>query len=200
MSCYNWEEGNVKFSMSEWVAFRTAIIEKVNELREKQYKLACEAYADAQKTGKGRRGWSRAEWVCDSERFSEVARFITRQWPETKVFKPKKKDFPTLPTSKSAVLHLEEVTITLDNKKRAMTFSSGENNRAVERARENPVVALMFQRLRAITWTRGTGGAFVGNDEHNRDARDAGGGSNYVTASFGPEKKGRLNVVRYSNW
>jgi hypothetical protein len=28
MSCYNWEEGSVKFPTSEWAPFRTAIIEK----------------------------------------------------------------------------------------------------------------------------------------------------------------------------
>lgn len=196
MSCYNWEEGSVKFSVKEWAKFRTAIIEKVNEEREKLYKLACTAYTAAQEAGKGRRGFSRADWVQDSERFYDVAHYITRRG-ELKVFKPKKKDFPMLPTSKSVVLHLEEVAITLDNKKRAVTYSVFENNRAVERARENPVVDLMFRKLSAINWTRGSGGEIVGNDEYNRDARDAGGGGNYVTASFGPENKGRNRVVRY---
>lgn len=194
MSCNNWEEGSVKFPTSEWAAFRTAIIEKVNELREKKYKLACEAYAAAQEAGKGQRGFSRADWVQDSERFWDVARYITRRG-DKKVFKPKKQAFPKLPTSKSAVLHLEEVSITLDNKKRAMTYSSGENNRAVERARDNPVVELMFQKLRAITWTRGTGGEFIGNDEYNQDSRDSGGGGNYTTACFGVQRTGF--VVRY---
>ena len=188
MSCYNWEEGFVKFSTSEWSAFRTVIVEKVNELREKKYKLACAAYVEAQEAGKGQHGFSRADWVRDSERFYDVAQYITRRG-DKKVFKPKKKSFPALPTSKSAVLDLEEVTITLDNKKRALTYSSGENNRAVEYGRDNPVVDLMFQKLHAITWTRGTGGEFVGNDEYNRDSRDSGGGGNYTTASFGPKSK-----------
>lgn len=187
MSCYNWEEGSVKFPTSEWSAFRTAIIEKVNELRGKQYTLACEAHTAAQEAGKGQRGFSRADWVRNSDRFWDVAHFITRRG-DKKVFKPKKKDFPTLPTSKSVVLHLEEVTITLDNKKRAMTYYSGENNRAVGRGRENPAVALMFQRLRVITWTNKTGGEFIGNDEYNRDSRDSGGGANYTTAAFGVKR------------
>lgn len=196
MSCNNWEEGFVKFSVKEWAPFRTAIIEKVNELREKKYKLACEAYKAAQEAGKGRRGFSRADWVQDSERFWEVAHYITRRG-ETKVFKPKKKDFPKLPTSKSAVLHLEEATITLDNKKRALTYSSGENNRAVEHARDNPAVDLMFQKLRGIVWTRGTGGEFVGNDEYNRDNRHAGGGGNYTTATFGVQRGSSLQGGNY---
>lgn len=194
MSCNNWEGGSVKFSMREWVAFRTAIISKVNELREKKYRLACEGYAAAQEAGKGQRGFSRADWVQDSERFWDVARYITRRG-DKKIYKPKKKAFPTLPTTQSVVLHLEEVTITLDNKKRAMTYSSGENNRAAESGRENPVVALMFQRLRAITWTRGTGGEFVGNDEYNRDSRESGGGGNYTIACFGVQRSG--HVLRY---
>lgn len=188
MSCYNWEEGFVKFSTSEWAVFRTAIIEKVNELRQAKYLHACNAYRAAQANGKGQRGFSRADWVQDSERFYDVAQYITRRG-DKKVFKPKRKSFPVLPTSKSTVLDLEEVTITLDNKKRALTYSSGENNRAVEYGRDNPVVALMFQRLSAITWSRGTGGEFVGNDEYNRDSREGGGGGNYTTVSFGPKNK-----------
>jgi hypothetical protein len=194
MSCNNWEEGSVKLPASEWASFRTAIIEKVNALRKKKLALAVEAYHAAQEAGKGKRGFSRAAWVQDSERFYPVAYEITRRG-ETKVFKPKKKDFPLLPTSKSVVLHLEEVTITLDNKKRALTYCSGENNRAVEHGRDNPVVDLMFQKLRAIAWTRGTGGEFVGNDEYNQDNRDSGGGGNYTTAAFGVKRSGR--VIRF---
>jgi hypothetical protein len=184
MSCYNWEEGSIVIPKNQWAAFRTAIIEKVNGLREEQYRLACEAYEAAQEAGKGQRGFSRAAWVQNSERFYDVAIHVTRRG-ETRVFKPKKKDFPKLPTSKSAVLHLDEVSIMLDNKKHAVTYSSGENNRAVEYARDNPVVGLMFVKLRGINWTRGSGGKIVGNDEYNRDSRASGDGGNYTKAAFG---------------
>ena len=188
MSCNNWEEGSVKIPTDQWAAFRTAIIEKANELRKEKFALATEAYEAAQKAGKGKRGFSRADWVRDYDLpYYDVAQYITRLG-ETKVFKPKKKDFPLIPTSKSAVLHLGEAGISLDNKKRAVSYFSGENNRAVERARDNPVVALMFSKLRSINWTRGSGGEFVGNDEYNQDSRDSGGGGNYTTACFGVER------------
>jgi hypothetical protein len=194
MSCYNWEEGAIVIPAKQWAAFRSAIIEKVNEEREKLYLHAKVAFNAAKIGSMGKRGFDQNRFLHNDHRFWDVARFITRPHC-TKAFTPKKKDFPKLPKTKSAVLHLEEVTITLDNTKHAVTYSVCENNRAVERARENPVVELMFSLLRAINWTRGSGGEIVGNDEYNRDARDSGGGGNYVTANF--NCKGRSHVVRY---
>ncbi|RLB61704.1 MAG: hypothetical protein DRH08_13525 [Deltaproteobacteria bacterium] len=188
MSCNNWEEGSVKIPSDQWAAFRTAILNKVNELRQAKYLHACNAYRAAQANGKGQRGFSRADWVRDSERFHDVAHYITRRG-ETKVYKPTKKSFPKLPTSKSVVLHLDEAGISLDNKKRAVSYWSGENNRAVERARDNPIVDFMFQKLHAVKWGRNSGGEFIGNDEYNQDSREGGGGGNYTTASFGPKCK-----------
>lgn len=184
MSCYNWEEGTVKFPASEWAAFRTAIINKVNEEREKQFKLAEEAYDAIKAHAKGKRGFDRYRYAHGHQRFYDVARFITKREEPGKLFRPKKKCFPKLPTSKSVVLHLGEATITLDNKKRALTYSSGENNRAVEHARDIPTVAFMFRLLGRVKFTARTGGQFIGNDEYNRDARYEGGGGNYVTETY----------------
>lgn len=75
-----------------------------------------------------------------------------------------------------------EASITLDG--RNLRWGVQENNHSVERAHEHPLGAALFSQLDRITWTRGTGGELVGNDEYNQDSRDFGGGGNYVTHSW----------------
>ena len=71
---------------------------------------------------------------------------------------------------------------------RKVTYSSGENNHQVERARSYPIVRAFFSALDRVKWTRGSGGELLGNDEYNEDAGQeyGGGGGSYVTARFGP--------------
>jgi hypothetical protein len=69
---------------------------------------------------------------------------------------------------------------------RTVTWSSGEGNRAVEAAHDTPLAKVFFAALDRMTWTKGSGGSFVGNDEYNEDNRDAGGGANYITSTYGP--------------
>lgn len=94
-----------------------------------------------------------------------------------------------------------EATISFDG--RTVTWDVGENNHAVEHAKEAPLAVLFFQELDKINWTRGTGGAGVGNNEYNRDDEYAGGGANYTTFTYGPlgdEVKARemgLSLAKY---
>ena len=103
---------------------------------------------------------------------------------------PKKKD---LPYAHAKTVYLGDcgrsywdASIRLDDTARTLTWSVDSNNHAVERAWEHPMGEALNKALQAITWTRGSGGEFVGNDEYNQDDRQAGGGSNYVTRRFGP--------------
>jgi hypothetical protein len=75
-------------------------------------------------------------------------------------------------------------TIKIDGTK--LYYSSGEDNRAVQKAREHPVVAAMFRALDRVAWTRATGGTLNGNDENNQESRERGAGANYITADYGP--------------
>lgn len=87
--------------------------------------------------------------------------------------------FPVLNTDGS-----DEATIAFTG--REVTWSVGENNRAVEHANAAPLALVFFAALTKVTWTRGTGGEIVGNDEYNEDSRDSGGGANYITKTYGP--------------
>jgi hypothetical protein len=113
-----------------------------------------------------------------------------------KLRSPKKKNLNLLPISKGARLDAGEASISLDDEKRTVHYSSGENNHACDYARKQPLVRKMFSLLRGITWKRGSGGEIVGNDEYNQDSRDSGGGSNYTKDRFGPDVKqpSRQNV------
>jgi hypothetical protein len=74
-------------------------------------------------------------------------------------------------------IHFEDSTV---------SYEVADNNHAVSIARAHPVVAAFFAALSRVTWTRGSGGSIVGNDQNNQESDDAGGGANYLTASFGP--------------
>lgn len=87
-------------------------------------------------------------------------------------------------TNKTTEFSFGELTVTVND--RTITWDTGENNNAVRDARESWLGKALFAALEKITWTRGTGGYGIGNDEHNRDSRYEGGGSNYVTFRYGP--------------
>lgn len=77
-------------------------------------------------------------------------------------------------------------SISFDKKAGTVTWHVGENNHAVDSARESSYGQRFFSELGKVRWTRGTGGVIVGNDEYNQDNSYAGGGGNYVTTALGP--------------
>jgi hypothetical protein len=90
-----------------------------------------------------------------------------------------------------------EATIVFDG--RTVTWSTGDGNRAVDGAHETPLAKVFFAALDGLAWTRSTGGTLTGNDEHNEEATQAGGGANYTTATYGPlgdEAKAREHQMR----
>lgn len=81
---------------------------------------------------------------------------------------------------------------------RTLVWAVGENNHARDYGRAHPIARALFAALDRVTWTRGSGGDIVGNDEYNRDNRDSGGGGNYVLNRYGPERapRGRSVLTR----
>lgn len=69
--------------------------------------------------------------------------------------------------------------------RRTLVWDVDDNNHAVEGAREGPTGKALFAHLNQVTWTRGSGGYGIGNDEYN-DGDGIGGGGNYLTFHYGP--------------
>lgn len=90
------------------------------------------------------------------------------------------------PTNRTTDFHRGGASLSFDRAASTVTWDVGENNHAVEHARETSMGKAFFEALEQVRWTRGTGGWFTGNDEYNEENRDAGGGANYVTTGFGP--------------
>jgi hypothetical protein len=104
--------------------------------------------------------------------------------------KPKKKDFP-LANKSTKSFSTMDLTISLDPKTRVVHFMGDENNRAQERALESDLAGALFDALNRVTWTRGSGGKIMGNDEYNRDDYSDGGGANYVLHEWSKDKTPR---------
>lgn len=212
MSCYNWERGTIIIPTKEWSKFRTALIKAWNADQLSKLERAKKAHAELTAAIKGKRGSKRTEALRKAvdARFTrkrggfmeevddDVRHLIVKGWGDNMTLKPlpKKKDFKILPTSKSCALHLDEATIILKNETRTVTWDVAENNRAVERAREEKLAKVLFRLLDKITWTRGSGGKIVGNDEYNRDSDYEGGGGNYVTAEYSQAQQKRDREAR----
>lgn len=81
-----------------------------------------------------------------------------------------------------------EGSITFDRDASSVTWDVAENNHAVDAARNHPLAGAFFTALDKVTWTRGTGGVLIGNDEYNEEAgrEYEGGGGSYFTGGFGP--------------
>lgn len=200
MSCYEWERGTITLPAKEWAAFRKGLLEAWNALELERLSKAVALHGRLKEAIKGKRGAAKAaalqetaERLCpDHREENEGVRslVLSYDWTtRTTSLKqlPKKKDLKILPLSKDAVLHLGDASISLSNELRKVTWSVGENNHARDHARKHPMARELFRRLDRVTWTRGSGGKIVGNDEYNRDSDHEDGGSNYVTAEYGPD-------------
>ena len=77
-----------------------------------------------------------------------------------------------------------ELGLKLDG--RTLTWNVPERNHACDLAATTHLQQAALRYLNTVTWTRGTGGVIVGNDDENREDTSHGGGGNYVLRRFGP--------------
>lgn len=103
-----------------------------------------------------------------------------------RLVRPTRKALPWATRATHSLQAGYEGHLSFDDDRRQVTWSVGQNNHAIDDARGSPIGAEFFRQLRQVQWCRGTGGAFVGNDEYNQDDDNAGGGGNYLKDCFGP--------------
>jgi len=220
MSKYEWERGTVTIPASEWAGFRKGLLDKWNAKQDELLTDALRAHTAVEAAAKGKRGEGRQTAMTDAlyqhcgfrkdswgweprndeqmGRYEAISRLVFKRegWsgPVT-LQKPKRKDLDLKAVTKDANISLPDAHVSFRNKGRTVTWDVSENNHAVERAHQHWFARALFSALGRITWTRGSGGQIVGNDEYNRDADYEGGGGNYVTREFGPVKR-KLGTTR----
>lgn len=222
MSRYCWEAGTLKIPSKEWVTFRNNLVKAWNDRQAELIEIALRAHARlAEDKAQAPRGKfePRAAFFAaysadksqspDARRLKELAGEEEVQRAVLKEVKdpvkgrawalrtPKKTDF--LPASATKIVRLEagsDSSIELNHKDKTVSWSVSENNHAVRDERNSHMGRALFLLLGKVSWTRGSGGEIVGNDEYNRYSREAGGGANYVTAKYGPAKPSSGRVLR----
>jgi hypothetical protein len=232
MSCYNWEEGTIRLPSAVYAKFRKTFVESVRvrealdfeeaaklieAIRTKKIQLppltsltdqvqeVLELKSSVRPSGR--------QWVLPLWKIAEVVTHDTApvdpakpasqpQRVARKSVKALRKTMLSLHTSKSRSFSNDDASVVFNDEHRTVRWVVRENNRAVERARDSFLGVTLFAMLDKVEWTRASGGTIAGNDEYTRENRGAGGGSNYVTSSFGPELKkardslGRVGLVR----
>lgn len=200
MSCYEWERGTIKLPSKDYPRFRKEMLTawNNNELRLFNIATACfkELKAKPIKSAELEDAVRRLvhSKASDSDYYRVFDMLVARTPTNAvKLRAPRKGDLSTRKVSVGCALDIEDAQVYFDDKACSVTWAVSENNHAREHARAHPIARELFKKLNAIEWVRGTGGTIVGNDEYNRDNDYEGGGSNYVTAYYGPESGRRLH-------
>lgn len=213
MSRYCWEEGAIKLPSDAAAPLKKALRDAANAHHDavlaackrfwtdeakktrsvKKYREAVEAYRT--RLYNGRREPSPVE-EATLEVLASIVQPDFRPLHSTEPVKPKTPRQATAAdlkwvapkyTNRDDTFPLGEAAISF--KGRVVTWAVPENNHADEHARAHPLAKVFFDHLdRRITWTRGSGGEIVGNDEYNRESRHDGGGANYTVATYPPAK------------
>jgi hypothetical protein len=200
MSCYEWERGTIKLPSKDYPRFRKEMLAvwNNNELRLFNIATACfkELKAKPIKRAELESVVNRLvqSKTNDSDSYRVFDMLVARTPTNAvKLRAPRKGDLSIRKVSVGCAIDIEEAQVYFDDKACSVTWAVSENNHARDHAREHPIARELFRKLGAIEWVRGTGGTIVGNDEYNRDNDYEGGGSNYITAYYGPESGRRLH-------
>ena len=186
MSCYEWEQGTIKLPTKIFAKFRREFIDGYNNIQQQRLNDIKDYRETALRRGAGQRGFDFQHSMHNMTSGYIEYDAVSNLFPDdrNKPLMPTKKMFNFV-NSKDNNFAVDEGGITFNKKAHTVTWSVPENNHACEAARGTKEAILFFQMLRRVTWTRGSGGVIVGNNEYNGDDMGEGGGGNYVTDRFG---------------
>lgn len=204
MSCYEWERGTIKLPTAAVAGVKKAVRDAVIGHRNEVERI-CKRWWQDNKTSSVKKYDERLStldrdiqnYTRQSDEFWEPVLYTLqsvcdRHWNQRTEARPRQVQQKDLdrqlgpkPTSRTTNFECGESTITFNGS--TVTWNVPEGNRACESAHDHPVARAFFTALRSLTWTRGSGGEIIGNNEYNRDTDYAGGGANYVAFQFGPK-------------
>lgn len=192
MSIYEWESGTLALPTAEVAPMRKAL----NTAHDKQMKrvktLLDRLWPELKKLPADKRrhldpySWERLNQhvTASEETWWDLHSLFYASGGRKPTAEHWKKALAYPSTNRTKSWSCGEASISLEG--RHLTWDVPENNHARDHAHNSWLGRALFAQLDRVTWTRGSGGRFIGNDEYNRDDRAAGGGGNYVTAKFGP--------------
>ena len=204
MSCYEWEQGSIKIPAKEYGRIKKEMIAAIQKYSEDNYNNAIKLYDIMIAAAKGKRG---VDWVLlyqknkcvkndnpwnfhDPIDLDPEFKFPYRYGTENKrPPKPKKKDYKIKIDRKRIDLQFGDANILFLDKGHIVDWHVSENNHAADTAREHFFAKVLFTLLDAITWTKGSGGTIVGNNEYNRESEGVGGGGNFLVREYGMKKE-----------
>ncbi len=193
MSCYEWESGEIKLPTKIFAKFRREYINKYNLVQQQKLDRLKNIRNVALRQGKGKRMYSFFDCMVSDIRNDTEYDLIYKMFPNgkdkgVKPITPTKKMLNFV-NGKTFTFDIDDgcASITFHQKTRSVSWYVEENNHAIESARQTGEANAFFIMLRNVSWTRGSGGSFIGNNEYNRDDYSDGGGGNYTTATYGKE-------------
>lgn len=176
MSCEQSEYGTFKLPSAAAPAFRKALGTFINRRAIEAYATADRCYNAVISANKGKRNVNYRAALTDwlevqvpapfrEEHFEDMdIIFFGGDRHRIKPMKPKKKDFPQVKFTQGFRFVTGNFSLSVCG--REVRWLVPENNRAVEIANEHAVAAELYSLLRKVEWTRGSGGAFVSEDEY----------------------------------
>ncbi len=189
MSNYNSEEGTIQLPKSKFAAIKKKFIADYNIIMEQELINAKDLRNHVITSNKGKRHVEYCiKMLDDAERYNVSSETIFKMCDVEGNKKPRAVNRKIVKFANSKTMQFSlngEGSITFDKEHKTINYYVSENNHAVEAARRSKVGRLFFRTMNSITWTNGSGGSLIGNDEYNRED---GGGADYVTSSFGNKK------------
>ncbi|BCW71871.1 hypothetical protein [Arthrobacter sp. NicSoilB8] len=82
-----------------------------------------------------------------------------------------KSDLP-FPTNRTTEFQAGEGSVTFDKERNTVRWETGQYRDVIEKARSSVAGEALFNRIKTVKWTRGTGGVFRGDNEISNEEAD----------------------------